>query len=34
MTHGPTGVIGLVPVFPDKHVFPPKGEQARRFDFL
>lgn len=31
MTHGPTGVIGLVPVFPDKHV---EGEQARRFDFL
>lgn len=35
MTQGPRGVVmGLVPVLPDKHVVPPKGEQARLFDFL
>lgn len=33
MTHGPTGVLGFVPALPDKHVEPPKGEHARRFDF-
>lgn len=33
MTHAPTGVLGLVPALPDKHVVPPKGEHARRFDF-
>lgn len=33
MTHGPTGVLGLVPGLADKHVVPPKGEHARRFDF-
>lgn len=32
MTHGPTGVLGFV--FADKHVEPPSGEHARRFDFL
>jgi hypothetical protein len=32
---GPTGVLGFVFVFPDKHVVvTPKGEHARRFDFL
>lgn len=31
---GPTGVLGLVPALPDKHVVAPKGEQARLFDFL
>lgn len=30
---GPTGVLGFVPALP-KHVVPPKGEHARRFDFL
>lgn len=30
----PTGVLGFVFEFPDKHVAAPKGEQARRFDFL
>lgn len=35
MTHGgPTGVLGFVPELPDKHVVPPRGEHARRFDFL
>lgn len=34
MTHGPTGEFGFVPALPDKHVVPPKGEHARRFDFL
>lgn len=33
MTQGPTGVLGFVPGLPDKHVVPPKGEHARRFDF-
>jgi hypothetical protein len=32
---GPTGVLGFVFVFPDKQVVvTPKGEHARRFDFL
>lgn len=34
MTHGPTGVLGFVPVLPDRQVVPPRGEHARRFDFL
>lgn len=33
ITQGPTGVLGFVFVFPDKHV-EPIGEHARRFDFL
>lgn len=33
MTPCPTGVLGFVPALPDKHVEPPRGEQARRFDF-
>lgn len=34
VTQGPTGVLGFVLELPDKHVVPPSGEHARRFDFL